>query len=80
VCADFWSFKIIVYGCYHVLPYILVTYTLIFGECITHIWWNIYIFFGHVVLVEEPPAVTNIFSVPEPKILVTASGSSTNTT
>jgi hypothetical protein len=28
-----------------------------------------------VVLVEEPPtAVTNIFSVPEPKILVTASG------
>jgi hypothetical protein len=27
-----------------------------------------------MVLVEEPPAVTNIFSVPKPKILVTASG------
>jgi hypothetical protein len=48
------------------LPYILVgdLYTH-FGECVTHIWWNIYLFFGHVVL--DPPAVTNIFSVPEPK-------------
>jgi hypothetical protein len=65
-------------GCYHVLPYILIHLFLV--ECVTHIWWNIYLFFGHVVLVEEPPAVTNIFSVPEPKLLVTASVSSTNTT
>jgi hypothetical protein len=49
----------------------------------TYFWWNalpIFGFFGHVVLVEEPPAVTNIFSVPEPKIFGAASGSSTNTT
>jgi hypothetical protein len=51
--------------------------------CVTsiffQIWWIIYLFFGHVVLVVEPLAVTNILGTE--KILVTAAGgSSTNTT
>jgi hypothetical protein len=43
------------------------------------IWWIFYLLFGHVVLVKEPLAVTNILGSGTKKILVTAGGSSTNT-
>jgi hypothetical protein len=52
--------------------------------CVTsiffQIWWIIYLLFGHVVMVEEPLAVTNILGSGTDKLLVTAGGSSTNTT
>jgi hypothetical protein len=37
-------------------------YTHFWWNALPIFWWNIYLFFGHVVLVEEPPAVTNIYT------------------
>jgi hypothetical protein len=69
---------LLVFGCRHVLSRLFTKF------CVTsiffQIWWIIYLFFGHVVLVEEPLAVTNILGSGTEKILVTAGGSFTNTT